>query len=59
LWPGSPEALQHALTRRAFREFAVIELAVEEIAWLQATATDVVHVLLRAETGFRPEPAHG
>jgi hypothetical protein len=42
LWPGSPDELQHAITRGAWMHFAVIQMDVQVIMWTQVALTGTV-----------------
>jgi len=55
LWPGSPDALQHAITRKAFREFVAIALTVDELVWMQIAGGKVRHVRFREREGWQCE----
>lgn len=48
LWPGASEELVHAITRKAWRQFAVIELSVGIIESIQSSGAGSRRYLMRA-----------
>jgi hypothetical protein len=53
LWPGSPAELQHAITRGAWRHFAVIQMEIDSIVWTQVVGAETVHCILHPANGWK------
>jgi hypothetical protein len=55
IWPGEAEALIHLSRRESRKHFAVIEILIESIDWTQVVPGGLAHVLLEAESRWRPK----
>ena len=54
IWPDDVEALVYLAKRSSQKHFVVLEMRVEAIDWTQVVGDRVVHVLVEAESRWRP-----